>query len=142
MQLRFNKKKSTKKKQQQQKSNPSTQKKKNTPQNNKIKQQQQQQKLTTAKKEMKKKKIFAFMSYPADYYRIIVNEYDCECRAVHDYEHHAWKRKEKTNKQKIEKGEKIGDIKKKKKGSHSSVCNWGWKNNLGSQAGKGYCRGC
>ena len=24
-----------------------------------------------------------------DYYRIIVNEYDYKCRAVHDYEHHA-----------------------------------------------------
>ena len=26
------------------------------------------------------------MFYHADYYRIIVNEYDYECRAVHDYE--------------------------------------------------------
>ena len=91
MQLRSNKK--LKKTKINKRSNPSTttptqkrKKKKNTPQNNKIK--QQQQKLTTAKKEMKKK-IFTFMFYPADYYRIIVNEYDYECRAVHDYEHHA-----------------------------------------------------
>ena len=38
---------------------------------------------------MKKKKVFAFRFYHTDYYRIIVNEYDNECRAVHDYEHHA-----------------------------------------------------
>ena len=29
------------------------------------------------------------MLYHFDYYRIIVNEYDYEGRAVHDYEHHA-----------------------------------------------------
>ena len=29
------------------------------------------------------------MFYHADYYRFIVNEYDYECRAVRDYEHHA-----------------------------------------------------
>ena len=29
------------------------------------------------------------MLYHADYYTIIVNEYDYECRAVDDYEHHA-----------------------------------------------------
>ena len=29
------------------------------------------------------------MFYHADYYRIIVNEYDYECRAVHDYEQHS-----------------------------------------------------
>ena len=29
------------------------------------------------------------MFYHTDYYRIIVNEYDYECRAVHNSEHHA-----------------------------------------------------
>ena len=29
------------------------------------------------------------MLYDADYYRIIVNEYGYDCRAVDDYEHHA-----------------------------------------------------
>ena len=35
-------------------------------------------------KKKKKEELFAFMFYDADYYRIIVNEYDYECRAVHD----------------------------------------------------------
>ena len=41
------------------------------------------------------------MFYHADYYRSIVNEYDYECRAVHDHEHHGSKNIKKTNKQKL-----------------------------------------
>ena len=44
---------------------------------------------TPKNKQTNKQKVFAFMLYHADYYRIIVNEYDYECRAIHDNEHHA-----------------------------------------------------
>ena len=60
------------------------------------------------------------MFYHADYYRIIANEYDSECRAVHDYEHHADKNRQKTENE--EKGDRL-----KGKWRHTSACNWGWK---------------
>ena len=48
----------------------------------------QNNKIKTTNKQKEKRK-FSPLCFITDYYRIIVNEYDYECRVVHDYEHHA-----------------------------------------------------